>query len=146
MLGEMWPLGAETPQPATNERAPYEWVLLLQNQCDDQLKIDSVCLVGDSIDNFIIEGPVPTTVKRGDPGAVRVTYQRLTEGGPDNVAVIVKSNASDFPMLVVPVCGSVIADGQEKAAMECTSPVSADEAFDLDTTTLPFKCSLRDGK
>jgi len=146
VLGEMWPLGSETAQPATNERVPYEWVLLLQNQCDELLKIDTVCLVGEGIDNYIIEGPVPNSVKRGEPGAVRLTYNRTDPGGPDNVALYVKSNASDFPSLIVPVCASVVADGQEKATMTCDSPVKADDAFDLDTTTLPVKCSLRDGK
>ena len=58
---------------------------------------------------------------------VRLTYERDEPNGGDDVddiAVVIQSNATNFPTLVVPVCARVIPEGQERSSIECTSPVS----------------------
>jgi len=122
-LGQMWPLGTNEPDPGTTERVPYEWVLLLKTE-SGALEVDEVCLVGgaDALAQFALEGPVPATPKRDKDAALRITYDRQAPGGPDNIAVIVQSNADNFPTLVVPVCAQVVADGEERIIFECTSP------------------------
>lgn len=112
-LGDFWPLGNNTPEPGNNERTPYEWVLLLQSVGDEPVNISKVCMIGDT-NQFILEGPEPANaIPAGDEGALRLTYGR-TSPGSDRAAVVVKSNAQNFPTLIVPVCASVVAEGAEK--------------------------------
>lgn len=112
-LGDFWPQGSTEPELGNNGRTPYEWVLLLQSIGDEPVKVSKACLVGDT-NNFILEGPEPsTTIPAGDEGAIRLTYGR-TSPGSDKIAVVVTSNAENFPTLVVPVCAAVVADGAEK--------------------------------
>lgn len=120
-LGQMWPATDDVPpDPGTNERVPFEWVLLLQTS-SDAIEIEEVCLVGS--DQFTIEGPVPEDPRRDEDAAVRVTYERTEPGGPDHAAIVVQSNAENFPTLVVPVCAQVIEDGAERSIFECESPI-----------------------
>lgn len=124
-MGQMWPLGENTEDPGTNERVPFEVVLLLKTESGG-LEIEKVCLEGsaDALAQFALEGPEPESPKRDEDAALRITYERQAPGGPDNVAVVVQSNAENFPTLVVPVCAQVVPDGQERiAAFECASPV-----------------------
>ena len=123
-MGQMYPLGDEDPNPGTNERVPYELVVLLKTE-SGALEIDKICLNGspDALAQFAIEGPVPETPKRDEDAAVRITYERQAPSGPDNVALIVQSNAENFPTLVIPVCAQVVADGAERGFFECTSPI-----------------------
>jgi hypothetical protein len=111
-LGEFWPQGNTDPEPGNVERTPYEWVLLLQSEGDEPVEVKKTCMIGDTT-HFIIEGPIPTTIPAGDEGAVRLTYSRQNAGS-DRIAVVVKSNAKNFPTLIVPVCAAVVADGAEK--------------------------------
>lgn len=124
-FGQMYPLGDNDPDPATTDRVPYEWVLLLKTE-SGALEIDEVCLEGsaDALMQFALEGPLPEVPRRDQDAALRVTYERQAPGGPDNVAVIVQSNAKNFPTLVVPVCAQVIAEGEEPILFDCTSPVT----------------------
>lgn len=119
-LGQLWPLGDAEANPGDPERVPFEFVLLLQS--NGGLEIDEVCLIGS--DQFAVEGPVPSTPKRDEDAAVRITYERTDVGGPDQAALIVQSNAENFPTLVVPVCAQVVADGSPRGAVECQSPVT----------------------
>ena len=110
---------------ADSERTPFEWVLLLQSTGDGPVNIDTVCLEGPAADQFIVEGPKPETVDPGQEAAVRLTYQRKSPGGPDSVAIVVQSDASNYPTLVVPVCARVIDDGGKREAPDCSAPVEA---------------------
>lgn len=124
-LGQMYPLGENDPDPGTTERVPYELVLLLKTE-NGGLEIDEVCLQGsaDALAQFALEGPVPEVPKRDEDAALRITYERQAPGPQDNIAVIVQSNAANFPTLVVPVCAQVVAEGTERIIFECTSPVN----------------------
>lgn len=124
-MGQMWPLGDEVDDPGTNERVPFEVVILLTTESGG-LEVDSVCLEGtpDALAQFALEGPVPEVPKRDEDAALRVTYERQAPGPQDNVAVVVQSNAENFPTLVIPVCAQVIAEGEERIIFECTSPVT----------------------
>ncbi len=126
-LGEFWPQGAEDADPGNNERTPFEWVLLLQNEGDETLKVSKACLIGNDSNNFVLEGPVPADIRGGDEGAVRLTYGR-TSPGSDRVAILVESNATKFSRLIVPVCAAVVADGADKnkAVPPCEFEVPAD--------------------
>jgi hypothetical protein len=116
---------------------PYEWVLLLRSTGGQKLKIDEICLVGDEEDGsdvaqFVLEvedQELPATVEAGGDFGVRLTYQRQEPNAGDDadqVAVVVQSNASNFPTLVIPVCARVVADGAERAELECQSPVTVE--------------------
>ncbi len=111
-LGDLWPQGNEEANLGSNERTPFEYVLLLQSTGDEMLEIDDVCLIGNS-DNFIIEGPEPSSVRPGDEAGVRITYSRQNPGS-DNVLIGVRSNADNFPGLTVPLCGRVVSEDTEK--------------------------------
>jgi hypothetical protein len=133
-FGEMYPLGNNDPDTSGNIRTPFEWVLLLQSKGEGPLEINEVCLVGDEedgsdVEQFTLEGEdqeLSTTVAPGDDFGLRLTYNRQepNEGDDaDQVAVVVQSNAKDYPTLIVPVCARVIADGEERGSVECESPV-----------------------
>lgn len=137
-FGEMYPTGNNEPDPTGNVRTPFEWVLLLQSTGDAPLEISEVCLVGDEadgsdVDKFTLEvenQDLPASVDAGDEFGLRLTYDRQepNEGDDaDQVAVVVQSNASNFPTLIVPVCARVIADGEEQGTVECQSPVTVAE-------------------
>lgn len=123
-MGQMFPPDG-TEDPGTNERVPFEAVLLLKTE-SSALDIEKVCLEGspDALLQFALEGPVPNEPKRDEDAALRITYERQAPGGPDNVAVVVQSNAENFPTLVVPVCAQVVADGGTRMTFACTSPVT----------------------
>ncbi len=124
-LGQMYPLGENDPEPGTTDRVPYELVILLKTE-NGGLDIEKVCLEGsaDALLQFALEGPQPPTPKRDEDAALRITYERQAPGGPDNIAVVVQSNADNFPTLVIPVCAQVVAEGSERIRFECTSPVT----------------------
>ncbi len=136
-LGEPYPSDGE-PDPGNGERTPYEWVLLLQSSCDRSIVIEDVCIVGDPTKNgddvaqFQLDGPRPAKASFGEDAALRLTYGRNTlaadtdqdgKPDPDSVAVIIQSNARNFPTLVVPVCARLLPDGTPREGVTCTTPV-----------------------
>lgn len=125
-MGTLYPLGNSDEDPATNERIPYERVILLRSTAELPVEISKVCLVGDARNQFVLEGPKPTTATAATDAAVRVTYERASAGGPDQIALVVESNAGNGT-LVIPICGRVINDGN-RAAVTCESPVTVEEA------------------
>lgn len=139
-LGNFHPLpSGEAADPGDPASVPYEVTLFLRSTCSAPLVIDRVCVVGDAHNGdesdpaFTIEGPVPATVNKGDAAAVRLTYDNshvnrdLNSDGardPDRVAVVVQSNAVNFPTLVVPVCAAIIPADENATAFSCDSPVT----------------------
>ncbi|MFT7621873.1 MAG: hypothetical protein ACI9WU_001038 [Myxococcota bacterium] len=129
-----------TAEPGTSDNVPFEWVLLLSNNCLDELVISEVCIVGDAhngdkdLQAFAVEGPVPASISRGEQAAVRLTYNPAAINAldidgdgvpdPDRIAVVVQSNATDFPTLIVPVCARMVTEDADHPAYECSSPVS----------------------
>ncbi|MBA2665279.1 MAG: hypothetical protein H0U74_23525 [Bradymonadaceae bacterium] len=142
-LGEFYPLGNNPANLTSNTRTPFEWVLLLQSTCSNDVKITKTCLVGDPTKNgsdteqFIIEGPVPATATLGAEAAMRVTYERRDPNGgsdSDQVALVIQSNATNYPTLIVPICARVVEEGATKAALPCASPIvvaAGDKRADL---------------
>jgi hypothetical protein len=121
------------------QTVPYEWVLLLMSKCSEPVTVTATCFAGTTHAGapantaFFVEGPVPATIEGGKEAAVRITYSPSapnadTNGDgvpePDNVALIVQSNATNYPTLVVPICARLVAAGTERTAFECTSPVT----------------------
>lgn len=130
-LGSLYPLAGNDPEPNTGERTPVEFVLLLNAQCGEPVAVQKVCVSGGNANQFLIEDARPSTARPGEPAAVRVTYQRQDVGGPDQTAIVVQSEAENFPTLVVPLCAQVVADGSELTAVVCDSPITvADGARD----------------
>lgn len=132
-FGELYPLGNHNAEPRNPQRTPYEWVLLLQSTGSDALIIEEVCIIGTRDDGadaaaFSVEVEdqhLPATVQAGRDFGVRITYDRQSHSADaDQVALVVQSNATNFPTLIVPVCARVIADGQERGAVACQAPVS----------------------
>lgn len=125
-MGTLYPLGDSDEDPATNDRIPYERVILLRATGDLPVDISKACLVGDAKNQFVLEGPKPTTATAATDAAIRVTYERASSGGPDQIALVVESNAGNGT-IVVPICGRVISDG-DRGEVKCESPVTVEEA------------------
>ena len=125
-LGDLYPLPqGQQPDYGSNKYAPYAWTLLLQSEGTDQLVINKVCVVDDKNHAFTLEGPDITKVAPGADAALRITYgDQTVRSNPDNAAIIVQSNADDFPTLVVPICAQTVADGSTRGPVDCTSPVN----------------------
>lgn len=117
MLGDFYPQGGTDADPGDNERAPFEFVLLLRSQCSAPVKVDKACIVGDDRGAFTLEGPTPESIPSNEEGAIRITYDHpdpTPNGAMEHVAVIVESNATNFPSLIVPFCARIIANGEDK--------------------------------
>lgn len=146
-LGEMYPTPGDAAlrDPTSRDNTPYEWVLRLRSKCQEPVKVTKVCLVGEAskngadVEQFTLEGPKPTTIDGAFDGAIRITYKRaMPNAGQDidNVAVVVQSNATNAPTLVVPVCARVVKDGETRQEITCTAPVSVEEGKS-DTSLCP---------
>lgn len=138
-MGDFYPRQGD-PDPATNERVPFAWSLVLQSTCGAPLKISKACLIGQAhngVDGdaaFALEGPDRAEVPPGEDTLVRLTYDHAdvnaldadADGAadPDNIALVVQSNARNFPTLVVPVCARVVLDGATRLRLDCTAPVT----------------------
>ena len=130
-LGAMFPPSDDDSDVSDDSRVPFEWTVLLRTECAAPVTISKVCLVGPGgnpeageVDQFLLEGPTSTEVTSQEDAAVRLTYTRRQPSGVDNVALLVESNAADFPTLVIPVCARVVENGNERGDIECTSPVA----------------------
>lgn len=133
-------VAGETPDAGNRFATPYEWVLLLQSNCTTPVEINEVCIVGDDHNGqpgnkaFTIEGPAPASVPYGTEAAVRVTYDPDTENtldadgdgnpDPDRVAIVIQSNAVNFPTLIVPLCARALAPDVTAPGYHCNSPVT----------------------
>ncbi len=140
-FGDLHPRPSGTdPDPYSNTYVPFEWTLLLQSIGTDPVLVEEICIVGDNHngepgDNaFSFEGPDILEIPAQREAAVRITYDHTDrnidldgdgEPDPDHVALIVQSNAMDFPTLVVPICGRIVSTSREPETFECVSPVQA---------------------
>ena len=146
-FGDFYPLPeGDDPQPGLNEYTPYEWTLLLSSDCEKAVVIDKICIVGDNHNGeegnhaFTVEGPEPKTIPYGEKAAIRITYNHSDinidgdgEADPDNVALIIQSNATNYPTLVIPICARIIPKGAERKGFSCKSPVTVEKG-ESDTT------------
>ena len=126
-MGALYPYRESEEDVADNRRVPFERVILLRATGDLPVNISKVCLVGDGANQFVLEGPKPATATAATDAAVRVTYEREGKGGPDQIALVVESDATT-PTLVVPICARVVADGASRDALECEPPVTTADA------------------
>lgn len=137
---EAYPPGDEEPNRGDPTRTPFEWTLHLESMCERDVQVETACLVGEEDDgqtgtdaeHFQLEGPRPSTITQETDGLIRLTYDREQpnpDGDTDQAAVVVQSNAENFPTLVVPVCARVVqeAEGTERELVTCASPVSVPE-------------------
>ena len=150
-FGDLQPAPEACAAAAGVQTIPYEWVLLLLSKCREPVVIDKVCLVGDAHNGvkgspaFFLEGPVPSTATIEEEAALRITYSPAAvntdldgDGAPDpdNAALVIQSNAKNFPTLVVPICARLVPAGTKPAAFACTSPVTV-AAGQRDLTLCP---------
>jgi hypothetical protein len=137
-FGDLNPAPADGSTPAA-QTVPYEWALVLLSKCSQPVAITKICIVGDNHNGvkgskaFYTEGPEPKTAAPGVDPVVRITYSPkelntdLNADGkpdPDNVALVIQSNAVNFPTLVIPLCARLVAAGTAPSAFDCTSPVT----------------------
>ena len=135
-FGDLYP-SADGGTPG-GQTVPYEWTLLLMSKCKESVVVSKICIVGDKHNGvegskaFYIEGPEPATIPYDTEAAVRITYNpkevntdTSSDGkpDPDNVAIVVQSNAKNFPTLVVPMCARYVPAGTAKEVFECKSPL-----------------------
>lgn len=136
-FGEVYPPpeDEEDKNPGVLDQTPITQTLLLESTCKNSLEIEKTCLVGENDDGesdaaqFTPTGPKPKTVPTDESAAYRLTYEREEPNDGDdidNAAIVVQSNAVNYPTLVVPVCARVLEEGEERSeSVECRSPVEA---------------------
>jgi hypothetical protein len=132
--------GGVAPDPNSNTYVPFEFTLLLQSVGTDTVNIQEVCIVGDAHNGeagntaFSLEGPDRDDIPALREAAVRITFEHGDtnrdlngdgEPDPDQVALVIQSDAVDYPTLVVPMCARVIPTSREPQPIECNSPVTA---------------------
>ncbi|PIE21188.1 MAG: hypothetical protein CSA66_00055 [Proteobacteria bacterium] len=138
-FGDLYVQGSDDPRPESRVAVPYEWTLLLLSDCQRELVIDEICLVADDHNGvegdhaFTVEGPLPASIPYGQTGAIRVTYDHADPNtvdadgdgspDPDAVALVIQSNATNYPTLIVPICGRIIPKSGTPAEYECASPI-----------------------
>ena len=137
ILGEMYPSKKGIAEnPGDNTRVPVERTVLLESTCRKTVEISTSCLVGenDEGDNssdaefYTMEGPTQNSVPSDAESAVRLTYERKDPNNKDdidNVALVVQSNAVNYPTMVIPFCARVVKEGTDRKAISCTTPVQA---------------------
>lgn len=132
-FGELYPLGSNEENTATNERVPYEWTLQLLSMCKKDVSIEKICMVGDTEDEngnviFSFENPPQMKATATDSATVRIRYERSTPNPGDevdDVALIVRSNDKEHPTMVIAVCARVVADGSEKKTVTCSEVIDS---------------------
>jgi len=134
---EAHPPGDEQENRGQKDRTPFESTFHLISKCNGEaIEVEKTCLVdegeeaGDdkTTEQFTIEGPEPTTATQEQDAIVRLTYNREepNQGDDvDNAAMVVQSNAANLPTLVVPICGRVVPEDQDRAPgrVSCDSPI-----------------------
>ncbi len=124
-FGQMYPDSDERDVPGSSDRAPREQAVLINSNCQDDVKITNACMIG-SNDYFVELVPgetFPLSATTGSPAAIRVNY--YPEGGAaakDDALLIIESNAGNFS---IPVCAQVVEEGAEKTEIECDPPAEA---------------------
>ena len=104
------------------DAGPYTFNLQLYNSGEEKLVIDSVVYRGDTNCAFSFEGPDLLEMGENEASFVRGYYDP-TIPAVDQIAMEVASNASNFPMLIVPICARAVPDGVADAgAPECEVP------------------------
>lgn len=96
--------------------------LQFTNRGEETLFIDSVRIRGDARCSFAFLGPDVEEV--GQEGAMFMRGAYLpTETGDDRIALEVRSNAENTPLLTVPVCGVGVDDLENTVEItECEAP------------------------
>lgn len=126
-------LKAGAPEGPLGEAAPARRAVLVRNGCSGTLTVTASCVVGDARGAYVLEGPDRDTAGPGDEIAWRVTYaptepEEPIDGQrpPDGAALVILSNAKDAPVLVVPLCGRLIADDETAGETTCALPDLSD--------------------
>lgn len=115
-------LGRRLVDPDATAR---QFSLQFVNRGVEALQIDDVQIVGDARCSFAFLGPDVTEVAQDGAMFMRGEYLP-TEVGDDQIAVVVYSNASNFPELVVPVCGVGVASLDDpETEIVCEAPPEA---------------------
>jgi hypothetical protein len=121
-------------------RVPERRVFFVKNGCGDPLVIESVCIVGNTHNQdpetpaFYVElepgESLPLSVRTGKESGIRITYEVDSVNGDtdgdgvadqDTAVLVVHSNASNQPVLLAPICGRVVPNG-EPMAQSCPLP------------------------
>jgi len=124
--------GNTVDNPGSNDNPPFTVNLLLSSLCTESVVIDKICMVGQS-DNFNLRGPEPSTVPFNQETAVEITYDRNGSGGVEQAALVIQSNATNFPTMVIPVCARTVSDAADAETFLCESPVTVAEGTKDDT-------------
>lgn len=123
------------------ERTPFEATFHLRSQCrGEDIEVEKSCLVeeGDEIgygkttEHFSIEGPEPSTISHGQDSVIRLTYTREEPNQGDDIddaAMVIQSNAANWPTLVVPVCARVVPESEDRdpERVPCAAPIEQPE-------------------
>ncbi len=106
---------------------PYVFNLMIQNRGEQTLVISSVVARGDQNCAFTWEGPAEAELEYNDSTFIKGTYDPSV-AGEDQVALEITSNAENFPLLEIPVCGKAVAPGDDMGEdITCDLPPSDQE-------------------
>jgi hypothetical protein len=93
---------------------PLVFNLMISNRGEEELKIESLTKVGDQNCAFEVKGPDLMTLGEDESSFVNVRYQPIAVA-TDQVALEIKSNAHEYPLLIVPICGVAVQSDPEPA-------------------------------
>lgn len=96
------------------ELDPYQWDMQIYNRGEELLEIEDVTFRGDQNCAFDFEGPDLWTLGQEEAAFVR-GYYKPTVAAEDHIAMEITSNAENYPVFVVPICGLAVEPGTEDA-------------------------------
>jgi hypothetical protein len=92
----------------------YHFDLQLYNLGDKELRIDSVDYRGDQFCSFTFEGPDVWEMGKNESAFIRGWYDPVAPG-EDHISMEIVSNADNYPLFVVPICGKAVPAGTTEA-------------------------------
>jgi hypothetical protein len=105
------------------ESEPYHFDLRFTNRGEEALEIESARIRGDQYCAFEFQGPDILELGEDESAFMRGWYNPAV-AADDQIALELYSNAVNYPMLVVPVCGRGVLPGTQDAgpAPSCNVP------------------------
>lgn len=106
------------------DASPYVFNLMIQNRGEQTLEISSVVSRGDQNCAFAWIGPDIAELEFNESAFLQGTYDP-SSAGEDYIALEITSNAENYTVMEVPVCGKAIAPGDDPGEdITCQLPPS----------------------
>jgi hypothetical protein len=101
--------------------SPPESVVFAITNCSTgtrKLRIAKVELEGDPRCSFKLDPQTPSEIAPGQSATVKADYEPKSEG-EDHAAIVVYSDAQNFPGMMLPLCGRAVKTGGSSGSLTC---------------------------